>query len=304
MTGRVARTLRGATLAALVAVAVLAAAPGAGAADLRIGYASPIDTLNPFAAYSAPTYFTYNAVYDLLINFDTATGEPDYEHSPTESAPETSTDGKVWTYHLRPGIKWGDGQPFTAEDVRWTFQTVLDTENVLSGYLDGVKKIEAVDDLTVRLTLDQPSAKMTSIWIPILPKHKWTGANVKAGSTAIQKFAEKLPIVGTGPFKVVEVDKKGTTVLERNEFFWGEPKPVMERILLTVFGDQEGALRELRGKRLDAIVSGNSKWVRSSRARRASRSGRRPSPASPPSASTRARRAAPARAPARPRACA
>ena len=261
MTGRVARTLRGATLAVLVAAAALAAAPGAGAADLRIGFASPIDTLNPFAAYSAPTYFTYNAVYDLLINFDTATGEPDYEHSPTESAPETSTDGKVWTYHLRPGIKWGDGEPFTAEDVRWTFQTVLDTENVLASYLDGVNTVEAVDDLTVRLTLDQPSAKMTSIWIPILPKHKWAGANVKAGSTAIQKFAEKLPIIGTGPFKVAEVDKKGTTVLERNEFFWGEPKPAMERILLTVFGDQEGALRELRGKRLDAIVSGNSKWV-------------------------------------------
>jgi peptide/nickel transport system substrate-binding protein len=145
--------------------------------------------------------------------------------------------------------------------VRWTFQTVLDTENVLAGYLDGVTKVEALDDLTLRLTLDQPNAKMTSIWIPLLPKHKWTEANVKAGSTAIQKFAEKLPIVGTGPFKIVKVDKKGTTELERNEFFWGEPKPAMERILLTVFGDQEGALRELRGKRLDAIVSGNSKWV-------------------------------------------
>ena len=42
-------------------------------------------------------------------------------------------------------MKWGDGEPFTAEDVRWTFQTVLDTENVLASYLEGVTKVEAVD---------------------------------------------------------------------------------------------------------------------------------------------------------------
>ena len=113
---------------------------------------APIDTLNPFAAYSAPTYFIYNDVYDLLINFDTATGEPDLEHSPAESF-ETSTDGKVWTYHLRPGVKWADGEPFTAEDVRWTFQTVIDTRERAGRLPAGVTKVEAVDDLTVRLTL-------------------------------------------------------------------------------------------------------------------------------------------------------
>ena len=224
MTGRVARTLRGAMLAVLVAVAALAAAPGAGAADLRIGYAAPIDTLNPFAAYSAPTYFTYNAVYDLLINFDTATGEPDLEHSPTETF-ETSTDGKVWTYHLRVGHPVGRRR---AVHRRGRALDVPDrarhARTCWPSYLDGVTKVEAVDDLTVRLTLDQPNAKMTSIWIPILPKHKWTEANVKAGSTAIQKFSEKLPIVGTGPFKVVKVDKKGTTVLERNRVLLGRAR--------------------------------------------------------------------------------
>ena len=136
---RIARTM---VLTAALALASLGFAGTAGAEDYRVGFAQPIDTLNPFQAYSSPTYFIYNGVYDLLVNFDTATGEPDPEHSLAESW-DTSTDGKVWTYHLRDGVKWADGQPFTSEDVRWTFQTVIDTQNVLQGYLAGVTKVEA-----------------------------------------------------------------------------------------------------------------------------------------------------------------
>lgn len=252
---RIARTI---VFTAALALAALGSAGTAGAEDYRVGFSQPIDTLNPFQAYSVPTYFVYNGVYDLLVNFDTATGGPDPEHSLAESW-ETSTDGRVWTYHLREGVKWGDGEPFTSEDVRWTFQTVIDTQNVLQGYLAGVTKVEALDPLTVRLTLDKPSAKMTSIYIPILPAHKWKDAPKKGA--AIQKFEEELPIVGTGPFMVTKLDRKQTTVLEQNPNFWGDPKPKMDRILLTVYGDPEAVLRDLKANRLDALVNGNSRWV-------------------------------------------
>jgi peptide/nickel transport system substrate-binding protein len=253
---RIARTM---VFTVALALASLGLAGTAGAQDYRVGFAQPIDSLNPFVAYSSPTYFVYNGVYDLLVNFDTKTGQPDPEHSLAESW-ETSSDGKVWTYHLRDGVKWADGEPFTSEDVRWTFQTVLDTQNVLQGYLAGVTKIEALDPLTVRVTLDKPSAKMTSIYIPILPAHKWKDAPKKGA--AIQKYEEKLPIIGTGPFMVTKLDRKQTTVLEQNPNFWGDPKPKMDRILLTVYGDAEAVLRDLKAKRLDALVSGNSRWVK------------------------------------------
>ncbi len=70
---RIARTM---VMTAALALASLGFAGTAGAEDYRVGFAQPIDTLNPFQAYSSPSYFVYNGVYDLLINFDTATGEP------------------------------------------------------------------------------------------------------------------------------------------------------------------------------------------------------------------------------------
>ena len=254
------RIARSTLITLALGLATLGFAGTAAAEDYRVGFAQPIDTLNPFQAYSSPTYFIYNGVYDLLVNFDTKTGSPDPEHSLAESW-DTSSDGKVWTYHLRDGVKWADGEPFTSEDVRWTFQTVIDTQNVLQGYLAGVTKVEAPDPQTVVLTLDKPSAKMTSIYIPILPEHKWKDAPNKKGA-AIQKFEEKLPIIGTGPFMVTKLDRKQTTVLEQNPNFWGDPKPKMDRILLTVFGDPEAVLRDLKSKKLDALVSGNSRWVK------------------------------------------
>ena len=94
---RIARTM---VFTMALALASLGLAGTAGAEDYRVGFAQPIDNLNPFVAYSSPTYFVYNGVYDLLVNFDPKTGAPDLEHSLTESY-ETSTDGKVCIYAQR-----------------------------------------------------------------------------------------------------------------------------------------------------------------------------------------------------------
>ena len=122
-------------------------------------------------------------------------------------------------------MKWADGQPFTADDVVWTLQTVVDTTddpgNVLSDYLPAPEKIEKVDDLTVKITLKEPNVRMSSLYIPMLPKHMYDKADPKK----IKDFdpftevadattgAKKKAIIGTGPYMVTKVDKKGTTIL-------------------------------------------------------------------------------------------
>ena len=114
--------------AAVTAVAPLASADDPPATnDWRVGYDQEFDNnLNPFAAQFTSDYFVFTEVYDLLLNFKVSDNSPDLENSPAQSF-ESSPDGKVWTYKLRPGVKWADGVPFTADDVRVDAADGVDT---------------------------------------------------------------------------------------------------------------------------------------------------------------------------------
>src|SRR6478735_8231248 len=220
--------------AAATAIAPLASAEDPPATnDWRIGYDQEFDNnLNPFAAQFTSDYFVFTEVYDLLLNFKVDDNSPDKVNSYAQDF-TSSPDGKVWTYKIRPGMKWADGQPATADDVVWTLQTVIDTAddpgNVLSGYLPSVDKIEKVDDLTVKITLTDPNVRMSSLYIPILPKHIWEKVDKKKikdfdpftevkDATTGKTFKA---IIGTGPYMVTKLDKGGTTILERNPYFYG-----------------------------------------------------------------------------------
>ena len=258
--------------AAVTAIAPLASADDPPAPnDWRVGYDQEFDNnLNPFAAQFTSDYFVFTEVYDLLLNFKISDNSPDLENSPAQSF-ESSPDGKVWTYKLRPGIKWADGVPFTADDVVWTLQTVVDTAddpgNVLSGYLPTPDKIEKIDDLTVKITLPVPNVRMSSMYIPILPKHIWEKVDPKkikdfdpfTEITDATTGAKKKAIIGTGPFMVTKLDKKGTTILERNPYFYG-PKGEIDRLLMVKYGEKDPQLRDIKLGKLDGILSGQAKW--------------------------------------------
>jgi peptide/nickel transport system substrate-binding protein len=271
--GLLALAVLGVVAATATAVAPLASADNPPATnDWRVGYDQEFDnSLNPFAAQFTSDYFVFTEVYDLLLNFKVEDNSPDKANSYAQDF-SASPDGKVWTYKIRPGMKWADGQPATADDVVWTLQTVIDTAddpgNVLSGYLPSVDKIEKVDDLTVKITLAEPNVRMSSLYIPILPKHIWSKADPKKikdfdpyteitdATTGVKKKA----IIGTGPFMVTKLDKGGTTILEKNPYFYG-PKGEIDRILMVKYGDKDPQLRDIKLGTLDAVLSGNLKWA-------------------------------------------
>ena len=165
-------------------------------------------------------------------------------------------------------MKWADGVPFTADDVLWTFQTVIDTAedpgNVCPGYLPAVDKMEKLDDLTVKITLPEPNVRMSSLYIPILPKHIWEKADPKkikdfdpfTEITDATTGEKKKAIIGTGPFMVTKLDKKGTTILERNPYFYG-PKGEIDRMLMVKYGEKDPQLRDIKLGKLDAVLSGS-----------------------------------------------
>ena len=173
---------------------------------IRVGTVQDLDSLNPYATALVVGYEAYELSYDLLVQFG-----PDIQPAPgfAESW-ERAADGHSWTFHIRPGMKWSDGQPANAQDACFSFQLDLDASkagaSIGLGYIDteiadaGITKVTCPDDNTMVLTTDDASDRVLQTYIPILPKHIWGKETYKTIGDA--KFDG--PLVGTGPYTAVE----------------------------------------------------------------------------------------------------
>ncbi|HNQ66189.1 MAG TPA: peptide-binding protein [Smithella sp.] len=133
---------------------------------------------------------------------------------------DISSNGLVITFHLRKGIKWHDGKPFTSADVLYTYQATIDpkTPTAYAGDFLKVKKVEAPDDYTFRATYEKPFAPALISWSSaILPRH------LLAGKDITQSSLSRHPI-GTGPYMFREWVAGQKIVLVSNpDYFDGQP---------------------------------------------------------------------------------
>ncbi|HUJ32336.1 MAG TPA: ABC transporter substrate-binding protein [Candidatus Acidoferrum sp.] len=143
-----------------------------------------------------------------------------------------SRDGRQYTLHLRRGLQFSDGQPFTADDVVFSFQVYLD-EKIHSPQRDllivGGKPIAAtkIDDATVRFDLAEPYAAAERIFdsLAILPKHLLESAYQSGNfSQAWGVGAAPTQLAGLGPFRLKEYVPGERMVLERNPYYWKEDR--------------------------------------------------------------------------------
>jgi peptide/nickel transport system substrate-binding protein len=181
---------------------------------------------------------------------------------------ESAPDGRTFTLHLRPGVTWSDGAPFTAADVLFTLQAVFDpkVEAVVAEQLTiGGKPIAAAapDDHTVVVTYPTASGPGLRLFdgLVILPKHKLEGA-LKDGAFANAWNSATPPaeIVGTGPFILREYVPGQRLVLDRNPRYWrkaadGTQLPYLDRIVLQVVPDQDAELLRLQAGDIDMTQS-------------------------------------------------
>jgi peptide/nickel transport system substrate-binding protein len=129
-------------------------------------------------------------------------------------ASEVSKDGLTYTFKLRKGVKFHDGSPFTAEDVKFSLERILDTKGLMTTYLRSIDKVEIVNDYEVIVRMKKPDGaflKKLAFAGWIIPKNTF----MKVGDEA---FAKK-PI-GTGPFKFVRRSINEYIELEANEDHW------------------------------------------------------------------------------------
>lgn len=202
-----------------------AAQTSAGVNTLRIGNTQDIDTLNPLSSELMIGFEVFLLVYDPLVRYD-----ENYEPvgSLAESW-ETSGDGMTWTFHLREGVKWHDGEPFTSEDVKFTYDLMINNEQgyMYNSYLSGITGVECPDDKTVVITTDAPKANMLMNTTPILPQHIWSGVAAEELGT----YPNDTP-VGTGPFKF-DSYSTGVVKLVKNDAYFGTVPSIDECIFIS-----------------------------------------------------------------------
>jgi len=168
-----------------------------------------------------------------------------YKSGSTEVEPclatswDTSSDGLVWTFHLRKNVKFQDGTPFNADAVVFSYERQRDTNHPFHQYgkweywgwcFSEIAKTEKVDDLTVKITLSQPFAPFLST-MAMFTMDVVSPTNCNQWKD--QWFAHP---VGTGPFSFVEWVKGDHVTLQKNPSYWGT-EPKIDTLIFRVIDD-------------------------------------------------------------------
>jgi peptide/nickel transport system substrate-binding protein len=217
---------------------------------LRLGWTSEPDSLNPFVGYMDSTYEIWRINYSTVFGYNQDNGPgPDLAtEMPTKENGGISADGKVWTVHLRSGVKWSDGEPLTAEDVAFTYNYAIKNDmSNWTNYLAGIDRVEVVDPTTVRMICAAPKANMDKANIPILPEHIWS--SVKP-SLAESSYQVKYPMVGSGPFQVTTFKKGSYLEMVRNPYYYGQT-PTVDKILFQMYQNADTMVTDLKSDSID-----------------------------------------------------
>jgi peptide/nickel transport system substrate-binding protein len=225
-----------------------------------IGTTSNIDTLNPFVTFQQNSYAAFVYIYPELVQYNSKTFEfrPDFAQTW-----EQSTDGLQWTFHTAPNATWSDGQPLTANDAAWTFNTILKYGDGPAGNLIGslafVKTVNTTDDNTLVITYSAPAANVLPELqqLPILPQHVWEQYATGDGK-GLRHFANVpsggQPLASGGPFELAEYKKDQIAIFTRNPTFYGT-KPLIDGFGLQYFSNDDAMVAALRSGQIQAAIN-------------------------------------------------
>jgi len=227
---------------------------------LIIGTTSNIDTMNPFVTFQQNSYAAFEYIYPQLSQFD-AEGQkllPDFATKWT-----TSADGLVWTFSTVPNATWSDGQPLTAKDADFTFNTILKYGDGPAGNLVGglanVRSVKAIGDNTLVVTYSTPAANVLQELqgIPILPEHVWQQYATGDGK-GLRQFPNLpengQPLVSGGPFELAQYTKDSVAIFAMNDKFYG-PKPEIDGFGLQYFSNDDAMISALRSGQIQAAIN-------------------------------------------------
>ena len=211
-----------------------------GGSHITIGIPQDLDSLVPSLSQGAGTQ-------EILYNIYEGLYKPDSEGNlvPAVASDYTmSEDGLVYTFTLRDGIKFHNGNPVTVEDVKYSIETCAGLnggEPVISAF-SNIESVEAPDDKTVVITLKESSSPFMAILSTV------EAAIVPADAPDLQTDP-----VGTGPYRFVSRSLQENVVLERFDDYWGESAHIKD-ITLKVLADSDSIVMNLEGGAVDLVA--------------------------------------------------
>lgn len=231
--------------AAAVCVGMATFAASGVAAPLAVGLSGDVTSMDPHFHLYVPNQNIADHVYDRLIHRDDK-----LFMVPGLALSWKSVDDLTWELKLRPNVKFHDGSPFTAEDVKFSFErvpTIKDSPGLMTTYTRAIAAMEAVDALTVRIRTARPHPLVPNdlAIIPIVSKKAATGAtsaDFNSGKAAI----------GTGPYKLVSFARGDRIELDRNEAYWGT-RPVWEKVTFRIMTNDASRVAALLSGDVNAI---------------------------------------------------
>jgi peptide/nickel transport system substrate-binding protein len=201
--------------------------------DMICNASEALIAINPLYISGALDSWITEIVWDRLMRMD-AGGKP----VPWAAEKIVRVNPTTIDAVLRPGQKWHDGKPLTAEDVVFSFMAPAtgDKSPMYKPFVANIKEVTAVDATTVRFTLKTPSAAFeasTLAKINLIPKHVWEPIlkDLAGKPQNAETVQEPIPI-GSGPFRVARYKLQEEVVLEANPDYWEKPK--IERWILRV----------------------------------------------------------------------
>jgi peptide/nickel transport system substrate-binding protein len=209
---------------------------------LVVGSIGEPSTLIPILATDSASHEVAGHVYSGLIRYDK---NLKLEGVLAESW-DISPDGLTITFHLRKGVQWHDGHPFTSRDVLYTYHVIIDP-NTPTAYADAFKQVktaEAPDLFTFRVTYSKPFAPALESWaMEILPAHLLERKDITKSELARRP-------VGTGPYRFREWVPGQQVVLESNHDYF-EGRPYIDRYAYRIIPDTSTMYMELKSGGLD-----------------------------------------------------
>ncbi len=237
---------------ALAVSSSVSPSPSAGGVTLKLGWTEEPDNLNVFVGINATDWEIWALNYDYLFGSGQH-NQPTLDLAaqfPTQQNGGISANGKVWTIHIRSGVRFQDGTPLTASDVAFAYNYVIKNDmSQYTAYIAGITRAVALNPTTVRFSCAHPMATglMETQSVPILPAHIWEHVSPGAAQSS---YSPKLPLVGSGPFQVVAFKKGSYIEMDRNPGYWG-PKPNIDKIFFEVYQNPETMVTDLEAGRLD-----------------------------------------------------
>jgi peptide/nickel transport system substrate-binding protein len=233
------------TLRSAIALALAWTVSVAGAADLRLGLAADVTSMDPHFVNLQPNNLVAWHVFDALTRID-----ENARLVPGLAESWKATDATTWEFRLRRGVRFHDGTELTAEDVIFSLERPATITNSPGSFVPFTRPLvfkQAVDRYTVRLKTAGPYAMVPYDLNSVFIVSRRAAAGLKS-----QDFDAGRGMIGTGPFRFVSFKRGDRVELARHDQYWGE-RPAWDRVTLRIIPNDPARLAALLANDVDAI---------------------------------------------------